>query len=119
MTDSSTGTTYTATALQALYKDEAKEILEQDLIIALSIDQENTTDLDETVNLNSEELSKALAYLQLHLIYLDKDAGYESQGRFRAIHYDKKYQECKNRFHTINKRTQKQSYETLGGVTIG
>ena len=119
LTDPLTGATYTATALTALYKDEAKEILEQDLITALSIDQENTTDLDDTVDLNEDELAKALAYLQLHLIFLDKDDGDGSQARFRAVHYDKRYREYKDRFPYINKRTQTESYTVHGAMTIG
>lgn len=101
------------------FKTEAKIKMKRDLIRALHIDQENTDDLDDTVDLNEQELKEALAKLQLHYLFLNYDAGEQSAGRFRASLYLTEYQEYKDRFADLNVRQYDSSYETVGGMKFG
>jgi hypothetical protein len=118
-TNPDTGVEFTDAQIKAKYKTEAKAIMQRDLIRDLKIDQENTTDLDETVDLNETELSEALAYLQLHLIYLDLDEGEGSQARYRSELFYKRYTEYRMKFGSINTRHLAESYNYTGSLTIG
>lgn len=110
---------YTDAELIALEKTYAKEILERDLIWACNIDQEDTDDIDDIADLNEDELEEALAYLQLHLIFLNRDNGEGSASRYRAELYGKRYEEYKKRFWKIMRRNEGDSYSTSGAIEIG
>lgn len=115
----SAGVLMTAAQLQTLYYFQAKAIMNRDIRRACHIDQENTTDIDDITDLNSQELSEALAYLQLHLFFLDYDQGDGSAGRYRADLNWKRYTEYKNKYNSIMMRNKGASYSRQENLTIG
>jgi hypothetical protein len=118
LTDES-GRTMSNTTLISQFKTEAKIKLKRDLINALLIDQENTTDIDDVVDLNEQELKEALAKLQLHYLFLNYDSGDASMARFRASLYLNDYNEYKARFNKLMVRSIDESYTTTAGMKFG
>jgi hypothetical protein len=118
LTDES-GRTMSNTTLISQFKAEAKIKLKRDLINALGIDQENTTDIDDVVALNEQELKEALAKLQLHYLFLNFDSGDASMARFRASLYLNDYNEYKSRFPKLMIRSLAESYTVSGGIKFG
>lgn len=111
------------TELLNLYKTGAKVIMKNDICQALHIDQEDTTTLDDVVDLDDHDqktLKIALTYLQLKLFY--SATPYNIDGTIahaKYKEYEKTYKEMKSKFQFLMVRKTDLQYNTTGSYTIG
>jgi|GEM_PF-3703984 len=92
-------TNYPDATLEQLNLTDAKAELEIDLADALGLDQNETDDLDDVLDLtrNMKIVQKALAYLQLKYFYME-NMTLDGINEFRFNYYEKQYKEYKKRF---------------------
>lgn len=94
------GTTADATVI-AQKKDLAKDVMRRDLADALGYDIDDDASMDVIAVDYATDLQRALAYLQLHLIFTDQDTGEGSVNRHKAEHYGSLYAKESQRFRTF------------------
>lgn len=86
----------------AMYQDAAKDRLRSDLAEAMQVAFSDDTAIDGLATTNTAEIKRALAYMQMHLYFIDQDAGEGSVNRYKAKHYGQMYAGEQQRFKTFN-----------------
>lgn len=81
---------------QTLARDQIKRDIADDLGLPL-----DSTEFDTLAVDYASDLQRAMALLQLHLIFTDHDGGEGSVNRFKAEHYGALYAKERQRFKTF------------------
>lgn len=87
-------------AIIALKQTIAKDQMKRDLCDELGMELTDTA-VDTIATDYESDLQRALALLQLHLIFTDQDAGEGSVNRFKSQYYRSAYDNEKRRFKTM------------------
>jgi len=114
---------YSDSELLLLNKTGAKVIMKNDVCQATHIDQEDTTTIDDIVDLDDHDqktLKIALSYLQLKLFYSNMAFGNEGTVAYSKYkEYSKLYEQMKNTFQFLMVRKMDLQYNTTGNFTVG
>ncbi len=93
--------TWSDTNAKAVMKSIAKEQMERDLYDALG----TSADLDTVADTYTTHVQRALAYLQLHLFFVDNHTGDGTVNAMKATHYGSLYAKERDRFKTFGGTT--------------
>jgi hypothetical protein len=98
----------------------AKVELKKDILLALNLDQNDSTILDDVVDLNSFTLSLALAYLQCRIYYQEHNEILDaSLSLYRLEQYTKMYNAMKGQFNILKRFSLEVQKSKMGSFVYG
>ncbi len=92
--------TWTDSAVKGVMKSVAKEQMKRDMCDELGLGLDDTA-IDTLADDYTTDLQRALAYLQLHLFFMDNHTGDGSVNAMKASHYASLYKQERQRFKTL------------------